>query len=487
MARFNIVNEIFKNRQPTAEALICNEERITFSQLKFLVDQSVRVLCGHLGTDSGRPLRVALHCPNGINHVVWSLAILDAGHVLVPIPPEMNNVERDHLVKEICVDAILCLDGSSWHDAFSARTPIVTEYAAGEIIQLEGVFTSETIDTYLGEKHPALIRFSSGTTSKRKGVLITHEGLLERVTACNKCPVIGVGDRVLWLLPMAHHFAVSIVMYLLHGATTIITGNHSAKEIQRGLYEQQATIFYGAPFHYSVLLSSVKRGRTHSLRLAVVTAAALDQALADAFYEHLGIPLVQAMGIIEVGLPIINMDHALLLPTAVGQPQPDFSYKIIDEGGIDVASGEVGELILRGPGMFAGYISPVLHRSELAQGGWFPTGDLARVDVLGNIYLVGRIKSVINISGIKVFPEEIETVLIRHDNVKEVRVVGEQHHMFGMIPVAQLVLETGVLDAELQKSLDQLCRNYLPGHKIPRRFESVDAIAKTLSGKIQRH
>ena len=487
MQQFNIVNEIFKSGQSTNEALICEEEHLTFSELKLLVDQSVRVVCEHLGADSGRPLRVALHCPNGINHVVWSLAILGAGHVLVPIPPEMNNLERDHLVKEICVDAILCSDGSSWHDASSARTSIVTEYAAGEIIKLEGVYTSETIDAYLGEKHPALIRFSSGTTSKRKGVLITHEALLERVTACNKGPAIGVGDRILWLLPMAHHFAVSIVMYLLHGATTIITGSHSANEIQRGLYEQKATILYGAPFHYTVLLSCIKKGHPHSLRLAVVTAAALDQALAEAFFEYLGIPLVQAMGIIEVGLPIINMEHALVSPTAIGQPQPDFSYRVIDEGGIDVASGEVGELVLRGPGMFAGYISPVMQRSELAQEDWFPTGDLARVDNQGNIYLVGRIKSVINIGGIKVFPEEIEAVLLSHGNVREARVVGEKHHMFGMIPVAQLVLEAGDLDAELQKGLDQLCRKYLPGHKIPRRFESVRAITKTLSGKIQRH
>ncbi|TLD68837.1 acyl--CoA ligase [Phragmitibacter flavus] len=471
----NIVDEIFAGCDRSATALVAGGVGVSFGELEAKVSEAA----GLLGKDGAQ--RVGLFCPNGVHHVVWSLAVLRAGGVLVPVAGELSGPERESLVRTTGLDVVLCAGGKDWAGEGGVKRELLLDGMPGLLVSgLRGEGRLDFDEGELAKLNPALIRFSSGTTGNRKGVVLSHETLLARVRACNQKLGIGPGDRVIWTLPMAHHFAVSIVLYLLHGATTVLEDSHLGADVYRTLKAERGTVLYGSPFHFALLAGLAEGERVESLRLAVATAAALSEQVAKDFYGRYGVPLCQGMGIIEVGLPLLNGEEPLEKPESVGRPQAGFEVMIANAG----IEG-VGELGLRGPGMFDAYLSPWMLREEVLKDGWFATGDLAKRDADGAIYLVGRTKSVINVGGMKCFPEEVEAVLCGHPAVKEARVSAMAHATFGAVPAAEVVPEEG---ASPPRSAELMgwCRKELSGYKVPMRYTMVAELPKTASGKLQR-
>jgi long-chain acyl-CoA synthetase len=280
---------------------------------------------------------------------------------------------------------------------------------------------------------------------------------------------------VLWVLPMAHHFAVSIILYLYHGATTILAPASDPAVMLRLMREHAATVMYGSPYHYTLLASQLEAAAMKSLRLAVSTAFALSQEVADLFHSKTGLHLTQGMGIIEAGLPLLNLEHATTHPTSVGKPTPSFEVKLDD-----------GELLLRGPGLFDAYLSPWQPREAVLRDGWFPTGDIAEIDETGSIFLRGRVRSVINVGGMKCFPEEVEAVLTSHPSVKVARVLARPHAALGFVPVAEVIAESGA-ETSLTGELKKLCQQRLSAYKVPLLFTFVTELPLTASGKVRRY
>ena len=333
--------------------------------------------------------------------------------------------------------------------------------------------------------NPALIRFSSGTTGKRKGIILSHETLLARVTAANAGLQIGPGDRVIWMLPMAHHFAVSIILYLLHGATTVLVDSHLGEDVFSALIQNSGTVLYASPFHYGLLASCESAKPVGSLRLAVSTAASLPANIAANFLERFSVPLKQALGIIEVGLPIFNDAWAREKPGSIGRPQPGYAMAIRNEEGSEVPSGTVGSLFIRGPGIADAYLQPWTPQEKILEAGWFRSGDLAQADAEGAVFLAGRTFSVINVGGLKCFPEEVEATLNEYPGILESRVLAQPHPALGMMPVAEIVPREASAPPKTSDLL-AFCRARLSNYKIPLRFNFVTAIPKTPTGKIQR-
>jgi acyl-CoA synthetase (AMP-forming)/AMP-acid ligase II len=216
----------------------------------------------------------------------------------------------------------------------------------------------------------------------------------------------------------------------------------------------------------------------------VSTAAPLTVRVAEGFAARFGKPLVQGLGIIEIGLPLLNTGGAGDAPTAVGRPLPAFDVELRDDEGMPVAVGNIGELWIKGPGMFDAYLSPWQPVDEVCVNGWFPTGDLAETDAAGRVFIRGRTKSVINVSGMKVFPEEVETVLELHPGIGRCRVYGVHHRVLGTVPVADFVEAPGC--AVVPRELTGWCRRFLSAHKVPVRMIRVDRLETTSSGKIRR-
>jgi long-chain acyl-CoA synthetase len=282
---------------------------------------------------------------------------------------------------------------------------------------------------------------------------------------------------------MAHHFAVSIVLYLLEGATTVLENAHLAAEILRTARQTNATVIYASPFHHSLLAAEPSGDAWPTLRLAVSTASSLREETARAFHARFGVPLSQGLGIIEVGLPLLN-DAPIQKPLSVGRPD-DFEIRLVREDGTVCDPGETGELQMRGPGLFDAYLLPWTDRTEVAEEGWFSTGDLVESDPDGHVFIRGRRKSVINFGGMKFFPEEVEAVLSLHPQVAECRVSGEPHEQWSQIPVAEVVPCNP--DAKPSPAaLSKHCRSWIASYKVPVRFRFVEKLPRTASGKIKR-
>ena len=243
-----------------------------------------------------------------------------------------------------------------------------------------------------------------GTTGAAKGVILTHPGVIKN-RAANARLGLGSQDTVLWVLPMAYHFFVSIVLYLHAGAAIIICPDHWAGSVMNTAAEHGATFLYAAPMQIRVLMAAAaERALPSTLSRVMSVSSRLDPQTARSFHRRYGVPVAQGYGVIEVGLPIANLEDAAEHPEAIGHPLPAYEVGVLDSQLRPVANGDSGQLALRGPGMFAGYLSPLRSRAEVLRDGWFLTGDLAHRNERGLLVLNGRSMSVINVAGHKVFP-----------------------------------------------------------------------------------
>ncbi|MDB6076112.1 MAG: AMP-dependent synthetase and ligase [Verrucomicrobiaceae bacterium] len=473
----NIVESIRARAVPGDLALVHGGREVSYGDLFTQVDALAAQLCLHFpGEDK---LRIGVQFPTGLDYVPIALAVLAAGLCFVPIPDELAVTEKTELLERTALDGVIVVEASPLWLPSNAETlgHIKVNDITAAVLRLPPRAPAFPLDAFAA-LNPAFIRFSSGTTGKSKGVVLSHESLLARIRSANEGLKIGPQDRVLWVLPMAHHFAVSIILYLYHGATTIIEDKHLGEDLLRAVHEQQVTVMYGSPVHYRQLASAPGNLDWPALRLAVATAAALDAATAQQFRVRFGHPLVQGLGIIEVGLPLLNIEGAAVHPESIGKPQPGYECLIRD------AYEGVGELCLRGPGMFDAYLDPWQPRAVITDSdGWFATGDMAKIDNEGRVFLCGRSKSLINVGGMKVFPEEVEQVLNGHPKVVRSLVEARLHPLFGEVPVARYIPGTAPPTvAELRTH----CREHLASYKMPLIFSAATTLPTTASGKLLR-
>jgi long-chain acyl-CoA synthetase len=411
--------------------------------------------------------RCGLVARQGAGFIEHALAILSAGGCLVPIPDDATGPARERFADAAQLQRIVAED-----DAFACRPWPGTLCEEAEFRALD----------------PAYLRFTSGTTSARKGVVLSHTRIVERLDAANQALAIGPGDRILWLLPMAHHFVVSILLYLRFGATILLPASALARPVLELAARERATVSYASPFHYSLLAKDAS-GIGLDVRLAISTAEGLRADVAASFRARFGRALAQALGIIEVGLPVLNAAEAEKKPTALGRPLPAYDVWLRDDDGKPVRGAgspeRTAEICIRGPGLFDAYLTPWTPSAKLLEPDGFRTGDQGYFDADGTLFLAGRRHNRINMAGMKFFSEEVEEVIARVPGVRECRVFSREHAQLGEIPVAEIVPEDAAR-APARAELIAACRAALPAYKVPREFRVVDAIARTATGKLQR-
>jgi long-chain acyl-CoA synthetase len=446
---------------PNKMALIEGDSAVSYVELV----ENTLVLATQLRALQLSPAcRVGICFPNSVNYVALTFALWRINAVVVPIPSECTEEELSTIATTMQLAAIL------------SRKPRSQSVSLGP-----DVFFTRLTPALPSDNHGlnlAFIRFTSGTTSARKGVALCHETISDRVMAANQALRIGPTDTVIWCLPMAHHFLVTIVLYLSQGATIVLARHVLSRPFLEAANRWQGTVLYAAPFHYSMLAHDSSGAKLASVRLAVSTTCSLPQEVAAGFQQRFGLPLSQALGVIELGLVCVNVDDPAARWDSVGRPLPKYAVNIRHPD-----SNGYGEVVVSGPGVFDAYTNPWTSRDQLMPDGWFTTGDIGRIDPQGYLYLAGRKTAVINLAGRKVFPEEIESVLNRHPAVRESRAYGIAHPHLGEVVEAEVVLR----DAATTDALRDFCRVHLSLDKVPSRFHVVKIIAKTaVTCKIRR-
>jgi len=243
------------------------------------------------------------------------------------------------------------------------------------------------------------------------------------------------------------------------------------------------TVLYASPLHFERLGNLEPRGPLAGVRVALSTSAPISAAVMERFAAAHGVSVSQAYGIIEAGLPCINLGADGVPATSVGRPVPGYDVAVLGDDGRPVASGALGEIALRGPGLFSAYYAPWRLRADVERGGWFLTGDLGWRDEGGAVHLKGRKKAVIFVAGLKFFPEEVEDCINRFPGIRESRVFSRAHPRLGEVPYAEVVAAGGRCDVEALKAH---CAQLLSPYKVPLEFTIVDAVPRSPGGKILR-
>ncbi len=439
--------------QPEQLAFSNSEEggNISYQELMDRADQVAARLIQR-GCRKGE--RCGLIQNDGVDFLVSALAILAAGLCLAPVATFLPEEEKDFVINGAELHWLYRQDGRLF------RLPFARPVDGRN-------------DEEFRACGPAYIRFTSGTTGRRKGILLGQQTIVDRLKAADEVLQIRPTDRIWFALPMADHFIVSILLYLSRGATVL---GISSRENWRAIAQRwRPTVTYGSPDFYQALTDS-DIGPLDALRLAISTTSPLPPQLAVDFAQRHHKELNPALGIIEVGLLTINTRPDKV--GSVGRPMPAYAVTLVGEQGRPVKPGEIGELQIKGPGLMNAYLAPWRPVDRLLKQYGYPTGDFARFDPEGYLFLAGREKNRLQINGVQFFCEEVETVLNTLPGIAESRVFLDSG---SQILSAEVVGTPGPTE-----QITELLLRRIDPRKVPRRFQIVESLPRTPNGKLRR-
>jgi long-chain acyl-CoA synthetase len=452
----------------------------------------------------GRGDRVAYMMANSPDLIVAYYGILKAGAVPVPcntrylkdeLAFQLNDTDSRLIVVDAKFEALIGQLGNGT----TIEQVIVSGGGAdnnmGRLLDLHTApFTPCEVDL---DKDLALLPYTGGTTGTPKGAMLTHRNMVVNAVQFGRWYDYQPGEEVfISALPLSHLGGIAGVMSVpvAVGGTMVLMPKFNPKGVLRAIQDYGATRFLGVPTMYISILNCEGAGEfdLSTLTYSRTNAAPLPIAVKEAFDQFVGREvLIEGYGLTETS----PLTHANPIGRAkggsIGVPLPNTEARIVDlqDGVTDVPIGEQGELILRGPQIMAGYLKKPEETANAIRNGWFYTGDIARMDGDGYFYIVDRKKDLINVSGFKVWPREIEEILYLHENVKMVAVTGVFDDYRGESVLAAVVLKKVVeteMEEELKDELRQFCRERMASFKIPHRIEILDALPLNTGGKVLR-
>jgi long-chain acyl-CoA synthetase len=400
--------------------------------------------------------RCGLHCPEGSEFLINALGILSARLAIAPVSLNVLPQELDRVIGAAELNWLL-----------EAEKKLIRFPFAG--------FVDTRADDDYRATDPAYIRFTSGTTGPRKGVLLGHNSILDRLATADAILRVTPQDRVWFRLPMADHFVVSILLYLSRGAAVVTSTSDQPEILSQLASEFRPTIIYGSPESYSVLTEKYPDD-LETIRLAICTTTLLSAKTRSAFQSRFQKPLNPALGIIEVGL--VTLNQSTDKPDSIGTPMPDYQVHLLDENGALVAPGKAGELHVDGRGLLDAYLAPWRPRSQILGSEGYATGDFATMDETGYLRLVGRSKNRLEVNGFHFFCEEVERIINSYPGVEESLVYIDP--------------STRALSAEIASrtesfpELADFLRQRLDSRQVPVSFRRVDELPRTANGKLLR-
>lgn len=336
---------------------------------------------------------------------------------------------------------------------------------------------------------PWYLLYTSGTTGQPKGVIQTFRMMESNYFNIGVAVGITQDDVLLNVLPMFHTAGINLYSsaVLMAGGCVLVSRNFDADQAL-GFLTNRATVFFAVPAVYQALLeSSFDSKALSNVRSWGCGGAALPASVAQR-YADLGIRIRTGMGMTETGPTVFLLDEARVLDKtgSVGRPQLLVDARIVDHHGNDVAHGEAGELLVRGPGITPGYWNrPDATASAITDDGWFHSGDVARCDPEGFYYIVDRWKDMFISGGENVFPAEVEKALYQHPALEDVAVIGIADERWG--EVGKAFYTTAVQCTPLDSAeLKSFCRERLAGYKVPKVFEHLEQLPRNAVGKITK-
>ncbi len=462
-------------------------------------------LAGHLrdaGIEPGDS--VAIFLPNSVEWVESCFAIVRAGAVCVPISYDATDPEVAYRIEDAGCKAIITTDErAAMVEKITAELPepitmILVDSGGdkkaaglrfGELVQhapRSVPLDPDTID------EPSFIVYTSGTTGRAKGVLLSQRSMLWVCAAC-WAPIAGLceNDNLLSPLPLFHSYALnlSVLSVLAVGASEYLVEKFSTTETMALLKSGKFSVFAGVPTIFHYLLEAARADadcRFPGLRVCVSAGAIMPAPVNEEFEQRFGVMLLDGYGITETSTMVtLNWMQGSRIMGSCGLPVPGLAVRIVDPStGVDVDAGQEGELIVRGPNLMKGYHNKPKETAGALRQGWYYTGDLAKSDRNGYLTITGRLKELIIRGGQNIAPGEVEEAVFTFASVLDCAVVGAPHPHLGEVPVVFVVGRPGMTVNE--EELLRHCRARLSSYKLPSAVHVVSDIPRTGSGKILR-
>ena len=485
------------NKFPERTAILFQNKRFTYQEFNGRVNQFAHVLL-QLGLRKGEKVAVLLFNSNQFVEIYFATA--KVGGVFTPINFRFAPEEVRYIVDHS--DARFFLYGEEFSDLVETIRPKLTKVeffisvrdgvAKGDLDYEALLKEPENTEpaVRLSEKDKCQLMYTSGTTGRPKGALITHGNILWNLVNT----IVGREDQEreisLVIGPLYHtaalnnHFTVPMAL----AGTSILIKHFEPRSLMEIIEKEKVNVISGAPALYHLLLAlpDVERYDTRSV-IKCTTGASI---LPDETKKRLLKLFPNAKGVYDVygcteaspNITILKAKDSFRKVACVGPPLPFLEVRIVDDHDKAVPTGEVGELTCRGPNVMKGYYKDKQATREALKGGWLHTGDLARMDEEGFIYIVDRKKDMIVSGGENIYPREIEEVLYHHPKIQEAAVIGVPDQVWGESVKAMVVLKKGETIEE--KEVVEYCKNHLASYKKPKSVEFVEDLPRNPSGKV---
>jgi acyl-CoA synthetase (AMP-forming)/AMP-acid ligase II len=475
-------------RNPGKLAYRHDERTRTYGQLIERIDRVTTAMSADFGLKEGD--HGAIVSSNSIEYMEIVIGAAQAGVALATINPKLSAAE----IKAICEDAearVLFVDADSAEALADAgidgieRTIIIDsdfEDWLGRVNSIE--------IPVVAEWGTLTIPYTSGTTGRPKGVLVSHRSrILSMFAMASEYGCYAPDDRFLAIAPMCHGAGMifSLAPVFLGGYAEIMN-TFDPEQVVSKLKNESMTGFFGVPTHFNVIFSLerafLEANRPAALKTVISNAAALPQAMKETLVDYFGPGILhETYGSTEAGI-VTNLRPAdqLRKQACVGQPIPGTLVSVRDEEGNECAPDEVGELFSNSPYLFNGYWKRSEETTEAYRDGWVTVGDLVRRDEEGYIYIVDRKKDMVISGGVNIYPREVEEVMIAHADVADVAVIGVPDEKWGESLKAYVVAKGGANpDTE---ALIEYCEGKISRMKTPRVIEFIDVIPRNATGKV---
>ena len=477
---------------PDKEAVVFEGQRYTFADLERLSQFAAQSL-NQAGVVRGD--RVAIWLPNVPAFIIWYYATLRIGAIAVSISTRLAAAEVAFAISDCQAKVLITLPESLDHMDVEIPDCIAKCIAAaesGDVGESDEVSASSSESATWIETEPddaALILYTSGTTGFAKGATLSHMNVRSNVHAFNHLCNMQPTDRILLAVPLFHCFGQNALLNsaLNVGATLVLQRKFDLGEAKQLIADQRVTQLYGVPMMFQLIHDSCEPSDLSSVNYCFSAAATLPIQTSRRWQEKFGMPIYEGYGLTETS-PFASYNHRLKFqPGSIGMPIDSVEMKIVDtETGRTCPPGQLGEIAIRGPNVMIGYWNRPGDTEQAIRDGWFHSGDIGRNDNDGYFYIVDRVKDMIAVGGQKVYPAEVERILLDHPLVAEAAVVGHSDEVFGERVIAFVVTAEAVdqNDEMLANEIIQFAGGSLANYKIPRRIVFVDELPRNPSGKI---
>ena len=452
-------------------------------------------LAGALDTRGVRPGdRVAVQVEKSPEALMLYLACVRAGAIYLPLNTAYTLAELDYFIGDAEPRLVVCTPKSA--DGIvniathrDARVETLDEAGGGSLMELAAGEETDFLDAERGPDDPAAILYTSGTTGRSKGAILTHDNLLSNALTLRDHWCFTSADRLIHALPIFHTHGLFVAsnVTLLAGASMYMLPKFDVDEALRLM--ASATVMMGVPTFYVRLVQhpGLTREATAGMRLFVSGSAPLLAETHRTFSEKTGHAILERYGMTETNMNTSNPYDGDRVAGTVGFPLPGVSLRVTEpETGKPLPNGETGMIEVKGPNVFKGYWRmPEKTAAEFRTDGFFITGDLGRIDERGYVHIVGRGKDLVISGGYNIYPKEVETEIDSMPGVVESAVIGVPHPDFGEGVTAVVVAQKGVTldEATVLAALkDRLAR-----YKQPKRVLFIDDLPRNTMGKVQKN